>query len=322
MNTIYILLLISSFGLSASLVAIILPKLKRIAKQPIYEEGPGWHMKKAGTPTMGGVCFLASILLGLLFIFFFQRSLLSGTEGIILLIDLLFILLHGTIGIYDDLKKIRNRHNEGLTPKEKLLYQTLLCALYLFARARLTHFGTAIYIGDIKLSLGLLFYPMMLFVMLGIINCANLTDGIDGLASTVSVTLGIVFFFISRASSMYASMLSILMCGAVLGFLIFNRHPAKIFMGDSGSLSLGAISICLAFSLKNPFLILLFGVVYVIEGFSVVLQVLHFKRTRKRLFRMSPLHHHFEMCGMSEGIICIVACATTVIFSLIAALLR
>ncbi len=318
MQTLYLTLFIFSFLFSAISVAFLLPLLKRMAKQPIYTDGPKWHIKKEGTPTMGGIGFMVPIFLCLLFFIVFHKRFFSAQESSIILINTLFILFNGFIGIYDDLKKIKQKQNEGLTPKEKLIYQTILCILYLFARAKLTGLSTSITIFGNVLSLGVLFYPLALFVMVGMINCANLTDGIDGLASTVGFSIGVAFFLMTLSEFGSASLLSVLMMGGTLGFLLFNRHPAKIFMGDCGSLSLGAICICISFSLNNPFLILLVGGIYVIEGFSVVIQVLHYKRTKKRLFRMAPIHHHLEMIGMKEKNICILAIIGTFLLSILA----
>ena len=322
MYLLYAMLFIASFLLCAIFVALLLPLLKRMAKQPIYTEGPSWHTKKEGTPTMGGIAFLLSMGLCTLFLLVFGGKYLSPKQETTLLINTLFILLHGAIGTYDDLKKIKQRQNEGLTPKEKLIYQSILCILYIFARVRLTALATTITILGKDFVLGVFYYPLSLFVMLGIINCANLTDGIDGLASSVGLAVGAAFFLFYGSTFENSSVFSILLVGITLAFLMYNKHPAKIFMGDCGSLFLGATSICIAFSESNPFLILFVGGVYVIEGFSVVLQVLHFKKTKKRLFRMAPIHHHLELSGMKENHICLIGFTITLLLALLASFLR
>ena len=322
MQILYLSLFIVSFLLSFFILFLLLPRLKKLAKQPIYQEGPKWHIKKEGTPTMGGVAFICAILLCLLFVFIFHKHILTEKETLLLFINTIFILFHGLIGFYDDFKKIRQKQNEGLTPKEKLLYQSILCALYLFARAKLTSLETTISVFHMEIPLGILYYPLALFVMLGIINCANLTDGIDGLASAVAVSIGLFFYLLTMQTVKNSAILSVLMIGSVCAFLLYNKHPAKIFMGDSGSLFLGAASIVLAFSLENPFLILLIGGVYVIEGCSVVLQVLYFKKTKKRLFRMAPLHHHLELSGWKEGVICLLGIGATLLLCTLAFLIQ
>ena len=312
----------SSFLLCVFFVSLLLPRLCHLAKQPIYEEGPRWHLKKSGTPTMGGLSFLFTALLCFPVLLLLYKGVLQKTDSTLLIINFVFVMLNGAIGVYDDYKKIKEKRNEGLTPFEKLIYQTLLCALYLFARVRLTTLSTVVVLLGREIPLGLFYYPLALFVMVGIINCANLTDGIDGLASSVGLCIGVVFFLFVKEKAIVPSLFSLFMAGVALAFLLFNRHPAKIFMGDSGSLFLGACAVSIAFCLENPFFILLIGGVYVIEGFSVVLQVLYYKKTKKRLFRMAPIHHHLEMCGIKENGICLLGIAVTILLSIVAYICR
>jgi phospho-N-acetylmuramoyl-pentapeptide-transferase len=170
------------------------------------------------------------------------------------------------------------------------------------------------------LDLGIFYYPLSLVLLLGIVNCANLTDGIDGLASSVALTIGSIFLLVSSIN-IDVSILSSALIGGTLGFLLFNAHPARIFMGDTGSLFLGALAVCLAFSIGNPMIIILIGGVYVIEGISVILQVAVYKATQKRVFKMAPLHHHLEKCGMEESRICTLAVLVTLILSSFALLI-
>ena len=293
----------------------LIPFLMRRAAQPIYEEGPSWHIKKAGTPTMGGIAFAIAISLSLVSLSFFLTFLKDGKSiGISILISALFALGNCLIGIFDDLMKLYRNKNAGLSPIQKLTLQALLSVLFLMARRHFLQDGTTLTLPFSNIDLGILYYPLAIFLLLGIINCANLTDGIDGLASSVAVTIGIVFLLIGNNVSMVLPFISSALIGGVLGFLYFNTHPAKIFMGDTGSLFLGALTVSLAFSI-NPLLIIPIGIIYVIEGFSVILQVAYFKLTKKRLFKMAPIHHHLEKCGMDENRICILAVMITLLFS-------
>jgi phospho-N-acetylmuramoyl-pentapeptide-transferase len=303
-------------------IGLFLPALKRRAQQPIYTEGPTWHLKKQGTPTMGGIGFITGGAFCICLLLLFGRAFLSDTQRFSLAIDYLFVFLNGIIGMYDDMKKIKHKQNEGLRPMEKILYQTMICALYLFARAKFIGISTTISIAGNEIALGFLFYPLVLFIMLGIINCANLTDGIDGLASSVAFSIGLFLFLFTKSIVSSASVLSVIFMCSALAFLLYNKHPARIFMGDCGSLYFGALAVSISLSLPNPFLILLFGAVYVIEGVSVVLQVAYYKMTKKRIFLMAPLHHHLELKGMKEQGICLCGILVTTVFSLLAFLIR
>lgn len=298
-------LLLFSLAFFATLfgLAALLPVLReKHIGQTILEIGPSWHKGKEGTPTMGGVTFFFAVTLSVLLGCLFLPA--SATRA--LLWVLCFALFNGLIGVFDDLQKLRKRENAGLLPWQKLLLQT---ATVIFLLAMLHMEGAlvtrvALPFSSLVIELGALFYPIALFVALGIINCANLTDGIDGLATSVGALIG-TFFAVEGLGSAPASLavLGAAEAGSSLAFFTHNRHPARIFMGDSGSLFLGAIAVGGAYLLGNPLLVLIFGLLYVVEGFSVVLQVLYFKLTHKRLFKMAPLHHHFEKCGWSEGAI-------------------
>ena len=306
------ILCISVFIFSLAVTVIIESRLIPF----LSEGGPTWHLSKSGTPTMGGIAFLVSISLSLLvsaLIFILSDGKKLG--GASLLIALIFSFGNALIGIFDDLMKLHRKENAGLTPMQKLGLQLLLSILFLMARRRLLGDGTIFALFNIKIELGILYYPLAIIILLGVINCANLTDGIDGLASSVAIAIGFAFLVISYGISYDAPIISSALIGGCCGFLFFNINPARIFMGDTGSLFLGALAVSLAFSVKNPLLIIPIGIVYVIEGLSVILQVVYYKLTKKRLFKMAPLHHHMERCGLNENRICIIAVITTLIFS-------
>ncbi len=298
----FTVLLLFFLSLFATLfgVGALLPVLKdRKMGQTILEIGPAWHKSKEGTPTMGGVTFFFAVslasLLGCLF--------LSSSETRTFLWILVYALLNGLIGVFDDAQKLKKRENAGLSPRQKLVLQTV-SAIFLLAMLKMEGaISTVLPIpfSSQEIPLGFSFYPLAVFVMVGIVNSANLTDGIDGLASAIATLIGGFF----AAEGLFCDIPSLAVLGAAetgcgLGFLAYNRHPAKIFMGDSGSLFFGALAVGGSFLLGSPFIVLFFGLVYVFEGFSVVLQVGYFKLKRKRLFKMAPFHHHLEKSAWSE----------------------
>jgi phospho-N-acetylmuramoyl-pentapeptide-transferase len=306
---------ILSFTITAVAERRLIPFLSGKAKQPIYGEGPSWHLSKSGTPTMGGLAFLAAIGITLLLSSLVLFGLGEEESALSLMICLAYAALNSLVGIFDDLKKLKRKENRGLSPKEKLILQFFLAFLFLFARRAILGEGGYFSFSFGRIQFGWLYYLISLIMLVGIVNCANLTDGIDGLASGVAFSAGVVIFYISASLVYDASLISSAVMGAAVGFLIFNIHPAKIFMGDTGSLFFGAILISAFFSLDNPLLAIPILAVYVLEGVSVVIQVLVFKLTKKRVFRMAPLHHHLEKLGMSENKICIIAMLLTFIAS-------
>lgn len=313
---IYILVFACTLVITAITEKKIIPRLSAHAKQPIYEDGPKWHMKKSGTPTMGGIAFLSAsfialIIPALMFIIFE-----SYYVGLSVIISLLYAVLNSVIGIVDDIKKLKRKENEGLTPKEKIILQTIAAILFLCLRKTLLEDTTELFFSFGTVDLGVLYYPLSIIILVGLVNSANLTDGIDGLASSVAFSIGVSLFYISAALNIETALISSAIIGASVGFLLFNLHPAKIFMGDTGSLFFGALIASCAFTLKNPLIILFIAGVYVIEGISVILQVSYYKLTHKRIFKMAPLHHHLEKCGFSENRICITAILTTFIISI------
>lgn len=282
---------------------ILIPKLiEKKMGQKILAIGPRWHMKKEGTPTMGGLCFVLPIVLaGVLgCIVLLPRA--PRQSVTFLLLTVLFSLGNGVVGIVDDLAKFRHGRNDGLTPRQKLLLQSVLAAAYLSLlaifgfRPDLTHFPDF-------LRSEPFFWLFAAFLLVGIVNCANLTDGIDGLAASDAAVLAGFFGLVgagllSETLSLYAGAIF----GGAAGFLLYNYHPARTFMGDTGSLFFGAALAGCSFLSGVPLLILFAGFLYVIEGLSVILQVGYFKITHgKRLFKIAPIHHHFEAIGWSEN---------------------
>ena len=299
----------------------LIPTLKRKAEQPIYDEGPTWHLKKKGTPTMGGLGFLISTALILSVAVFYLYS--SGEEyfATSLLITLIYAVMNSLIGIADDSSKIRKKENAGLTPMQKLILQTATASLFIIARRLLLFSSTEIVFKNASVDLGIFYFPLTLIMLVATVNCANLTDGIDGIASGVSFAIGIALAYISINSSYEVTFIAFALMGVAIGFLLFNLHPAKIFMGDTGSLLLGSLAAAACCSLGNPLIILFIGIVYLIEGISVILQVSFYKITKKRIFKMAPFHHHLEKCGWSENKIVIWAIILTLLFSVPASIL-
>ena len=285
--------------------------------QHILAIGPSWHSKKEGTPTLGGLAFLLSVPIALLVSLIALKSTLSYAVALVLL----YALSNGLIGVIDDGTKLKNRKNQGLLPWQKLFLQIFFAISFLLLYNRnvtdlsvltLPFFHTPI-------SLGFMSFPLLTFLLVGIVNCANLTDGVDGLAGTVSLVISLFFVLEGLASDNQAvTCLSAALGGGLLGFLFFNRHPAKVFMGDTGSLFLGAILAAMAFLLEMPLVMVFSSFAFILEGFSVVLQVLYFKRTGKRLFKMAPYHHHLEKSGWSEGKIVLAFVALTLLSVLFA----
>ncbi len=302
----YILAASAFIGLVSSLLLlrIFIPILKSVKLgQKILDIGPRWHKSKEGTPIMGGLFFGIAALIGCIFAFvmFYIRGEIKQTGALIASVG--FIVLNFLSGFLDDYIKLFKKRNKGLSASGKLFIQVAAAAAYM-AALHFCGYGTQLnipFIGNVEF--GLFYYPVVFLGIVYFVNCVNLTDGIDGLAG--SVTLVVTIFLsgvaIFKIQSTEALVLTISMLGALCGFLFYNLHPAKIFMGDTGSLMLGGFLVATAFLLKMPIFLLICGFVYIFEGLSVMLQVASFKLTGKRIFKMSPLHHHFEMCGWSEG---------------------
>lgn len=311
-----------AFIISAVLGKILIPFLHRLKfGQTILEIGPDWHKKKQGTPTMGGIMFIVGIIVSTVLCLVIKVCVSGVPEGqaMNVYLGLAMALCYGLIGFIDDYIKVVKKRNLGLTAKQKLVLQFAVAILYLlglrFIANDVTLTSTVIpFAGTV--DLGWFYYIIAAVVIVGIVNATNLTDGIDGLDGSITFFAAIAMLVISSMMGNVGTVIeSAALAGGCLGFLVWNFHPAKVFMGDTGSLFLGGMVCAILFALDLPILLLLIGFVYLMEMFSVMLQVTYFKLTHgKRLFKMSPIHHHFEMCGWSEvKIVCV--------FSLITALL-
>ncbi|MGI5888510.1 MAG: phospho-N-acetylmuramoyl-pentapeptide-transferase [Oscillospiraceae bacterium] len=302
---------VTSVLVTALLGIVIVPWLKKKKlDQVINDIGPTWHQKKAGTPSMGGIMIvfgvIISLAVGILTLYLRHPQIMNDQyfeERMRLVIGLCASLCFGAIGFTDDMMKIKNNRNLGLTAKKKLIPQTIIATAYVV----LMHFyggeGTDWVFPLIgTLRLGWFYYPLSIFTIVGFVNAVNLTDGLDGLNSTVTFFYSAAMVACSAVAGYAATgLFAAAVAGACAGFLVWNFYPAKIFMGDTGSLFLGGAVISMAFGISYPVLLFVAGIVYLCEAFSVILQVCYFKATHgKRLFKMSPIHHHFEMCGWSE----------------------
>ncbi len=311
----YMLVFFGTFFSTVAVERFLIPRLKKCASQPIYTEGPSWHEKKQGTPTMGGLGFCFSIsafLIACSILLYLQNS---KDEAMGIIISALYALANALVGVMDDLKKLKRNKNAGLTPKQKLALQLILAIAFLFARKVLLLDGSEISFSFGEIDLGIFYYPISLIALLGTVNCANLTDGIDGLATSVALCSGVAILFISASLFKDAAICACAIMGGCAAFLIFNANPAKIFMGDTGSLFLGALISACVFTVGNPLLIIFICAVYLIEGISVILQVISYKLTGKRVFLMAPLHHHLEKRGITENQICLIAIIITLLCS-------
>ena len=285
--------------LSGGLGYLLLPVLRALkAGQSIREIGPTWHNYKSGTPMMGGLMFIFAAMICLVMN-------LPGMTDYTVFYVLALALCFGFIGFLDDFTKVKYKRNLGLTSLQKALLQMAVSAVFLYVMYRTGSMNTHLYVPFFNVSFDLhpivyIFFAM--FVMVGCVNAVNLTDGVDGLSS--SVTLPVMVFFTAAAIALGKWELALLpasLTGGLIAYLFYNWHPAKVFMGDTGSLFLGGIVCALAFALEMPLILILVGFVYICETLSVILQVSYFKATHgKRLFKMAPIHHHFEMCGWKE----------------------
>ncbi len=307
---------IVAFLITAVIGKYLIPFLHKLNfGQTILEIGPKWHKKKQGTPTMGGIMFIIGIVIattaGVLLYAFMHDGM--DSVSIYVFVGLIFALLNGAIGFIDDYVKVVKKRNLGLTAKQKLALQFLSAAIYLFLMY-LCKDDTRILVPFVGyVDLGWFYYVIMAVVMVGIINAVNLTDGIDGLDGSITFFASLFMMLIATVIEFDADALfSAAVAGGCLGFLVWNFHPAKCFMGDTGSLFLGGIVCAIAFAMDMQLLLILIALMYLLEMFSVMLQVSYFKITHgKRIFKMSPIHHHFEMCGWSEmKIVCVFSAFT------------
>jgi phospho-N-acetylmuramoyl-pentapeptide-transferase len=298
METALIVTLLASFIVAVVLSPIFIPFLKRLKfGQSIREEGPKSHLKKSGTPTMGGIVIIASILLSTALIAWYFG--LFSTETILLLI---VTFGYGVIGFLDDFIKVVMKRNLGLTSKQKLLGQLVIAIIFYFGMKQ-AGISTALSVPgtDMSIELGWLYIVLIIIMLVGASNAVNLTDGLDGLlAGTAAIAFGAFAIIASSKLDLDVAIFCLAVVGSLLGFLVFNAHPAKVFMGDTGSLALGGAIAAVAILTKTELLLVLIGGVFVMETLSVMIQVISFKTTGKRIFKMSPLHHHYELSGWSE----------------------
>ncbi len=308
---------VSSFLVTAILCHYIIPALqKKHIGQSIREEGPKSHRKKAGTPTMGGICFITGILIVLLGVVIYYLVRGKQSELIPLALTASLALGNGLIGLYDDYKKLMKKRNEGLKAGQKFALQGLAAALYLLVMTLSGHIDTGLHIPftDFVLEMNLAFYVLAWVFIVGMVNSVNLTDGIDGLATSVTLVFCAFVAFVGLNylnSSM--TLLSAVLIGSLLAFLRKNCHVAEVFMGDTGSLFLGGAVAGVAFMLGDIICVMIAGGIFLLETISVMIQVSVFKLRNKRVFKMAPIHHHYEAKGWSENKIVLVFSLVTLI---------
>ncbi|RPF48005.1 phospho-N-acetylmuramoyl-pentapeptide-transferase [Hydrogenoanaerobacterium saccharovorans] len=323
MNTFVIILTaVLAFAITAILGIWFVPFLHKVKYgQPINDIGPTWHKNKQGTPTMGGILFIIGILVavtvGYIVYNFQSENILVHTyemNVIRLFSGLVMALAFGFMGFIDDYIKVVRKRNLGLTALQKIILQTLISGAYLATLYVKGDTSTIIVLPFFgQLNLGVLYYPVMMLFIIFMVNAVNLTDGIDGLAASVTFVVSACFMLIAGMLAFNEmNILATAVAGAMIGYLVWNFHPAKVFMGDTGSMFLGGLVVAMGYGVGLPAFLIPIGIVYICEAGSVVLQVASFKLTGKRIFKMSPIHHHFEMSGFSE--VRIVA-----LFSLVAA---
>ena len=268
---------------------------KQSVKQIVQEDGLKSHFVKSGTPTMGGLIFLIpTILITLIFVIVLKKMTIE------LIVIIISVILFGLIGFIDDYKKVIKKHNDGLTSKQKILLQFIV-ALPISIFAVTINTEMWIPFTNNYLDLGCFYGVLVLIVIIATTNAVNLTDGVDGLSTTVTIFVLLFFIYLSLKINSYDYLIfSVSLMSGLFGFLMFNKNPAKIFMGDLGSLALGGAVVTLSIFTNTLLLIPIVGCIYVIENLSVVIQVLYFKKTKKRIFKMAPIHHHFELVGWNE----------------------
>lgn len=301
----HIKVLLISLAVSIGLGLIIIPILKHLKVGQIERnDGPESHLKKQGTPTMGGIIIAIAVSIICIFLYFKYKT--ENIEIANRILPLLFVTIgFGIVGFIDDFKKLVLKNTEGLKPSYKMIGLLIVAVAYTLYLSNILKIGTDIYIPFIKQYIMIpiwLYIPFVILVLLGTTNAVNLTDGIDGLSTTVTTIIITTLTAISIIMGVKeVTLVGCSLIGACLGFLLFNLHPAKVFMGDTGSLLLGGAISGIAIYLKNPLILLIIALIPVIETISVILQVAYFKKTGKRIFKMAPIHHHFELSGWSEN---------------------
>ena len=313
-----VLITVLAGGLLAGLLGVLLLPVLRALKagQSIREVGPTWHNSKAGTPMMGGLFFIFAAILCVL------GNLVVMKDYTVLFV-LALSLSFGLIGFLDDFCKAKYKRNLGLTSIQKALLQMAVSAIFIYLLQKQNVLSDHIYVPffNVEFTIHPLLYVFFaMFVMVGCDNAVNITDGVDGLCATVTLPVMIFFTAVSVAMGKYdLAILPAALTGGLIAYLFFNWHPAKVFMGDTGSLFLGGVVCAMAFALDIPLVLIMIGLVYIVETMSVILQVGYFKLTHgKRLFKMSPIHHHFEMCGWKEVKIVLVFSTVSVLMCVLA----
>lgn len=325
--TLYCLAVAAAAVITGLLGRFMVPFLHKLKfGQTIREIGPSWHKGKQGTPTMGGLMFiiggLAAAAICIAFLWMH-----GGAETQLMLVKItagaLMAVGFGLVGFIDDYISIKKHRNLGLTEIQKLVLQFIIAAAYLVSvsLAGGTTETVIPFVGAI--DLGVFYYFIAAVLIVGMVNAVNFTDGLDGLNSSVTLVVSLTFSVIAMMLNRVGlSILAAAMVGALIGFLFWNANPAKVFMGDTGSLFLGGFVCALAFGVDMPILLILVGIIYIVEILSVVLQVTYFKATHgKRIFKMAPIHHHFEMCGWNENKVCLVFSAVTLLAGIFAVLI-
>ena len=323
----YILSFIVAFGVAAIAGQILIPLLRRLkAGQSIREDGPTWHMSKQGTPTMGGLMFILATIIVVLVVN--GPAILSGDWTSVIV--LVFALVFGAIGFLDDYAKIKKKENTGLTAGQKFLLQLAAAILFIVLLRKCGILSPNLYVPFFGVELHLPWVVYLIFAVLvitGTVNAVNITDGLDGLSS--SVTLPVCAFFAAafgwawvkwqQSGTAGMAVFAAALFGGLVGFLVYNHYPAKVFMGDTGSLFLGGAVCGMAFALDMPLILILVGIIYIIETLSDIIQVTYFKATHgKRIFRMAPLHHHLEMGGWNEKKVVFVFASISLVFCILA----
>ena len=299
-----------SFAISAAAGPIVIPILRKLkVGQTVRDDGPQTHLKKNGTPTMGGVIFLLAVLI---------TSLIYAPQYPKVIPVLFMTVGFGIVGFLDDFIKVVLHRSEGLTPGQKMAGQLVVTAIFAYYMAKISDVGLTLkvpFFPNISLNPGWLSIPRLFFVVIGTVNGTNFTDGLDGLAASVTVMVAVFFSVVALGTNAGIAPITLAVVGGLLGFLLFNVYPASVFMGDTGSLALGGFVASTAYMMNMPLFLLLVGIIYLVEVLSVMIQVTYFKVTHgKRFFKMAPIHHHFEKCGWSET-------RVVAVFSIVTALL-
>lgn len=305
-----VLAVLISFVISAAAGPVIIPILRKLkVGQTVRDDGPQTHLKKNGTPTMGGIIFLLAVLI---------TSLIYAPHYPKVIPILFMTVGFGIVGFLDDFIKVVLHRSEGLTPAQKMAGQLVVTAVFAYYMVNISDVGLTMlvpFFPEISINLGWLSIPLLFFVVIGTVNGTNFTDGLDGLAASVTVMVAVFFSVVAIGTDAGIAPVTLAVAGGLMGFLLFNVYPASVFMGDTGSLALGGFVASTAYMLQMPIFILIVGLIYLVEVLSVMIQVTYFKKTGgKRIFKMAPIHHHFELCGWSET-------RVVAVFSIITALL-